>query len=472
MNEVQNIPQSLQQLSSGGGVYFVGIGGIGMSAIARYFQSLGIKVSGYDKTPTGLTNALNDSGIAVIYTDDVSLIPKDVSLVIYTPAIPKDHKGLLYYQHNGFEVIKRSDVLKLITENSFNICVAGTHGKTTVSTMVAHLLRHTGYGCNAFLGGISVNYGTNFWSDKNNVCVIEADEYDRSFLKLSPNIAVITSMDADHLDIYGTEANMQEAFIEFSQKLKNNGLLINKFGLKKGGSLQAANHITYSLQNESAGVHATNIRMENGSYQFDFVMRDMVIKNVTLNMGGMHNLENMVAAICVATYLEINTEKIKAAVEEFKGVKRRFEYVVKNDLDKFVFIDDYAHHPEELRALIQGAKTLFGQRRCTIIFQPHLFTRTRDFADAFAESLDLADQIILLPIYPARELPVEGISSATILNKMENENKQVMAPEELLTWMDTDFIKTRDKEFGEILITAGAGNIDALVQPLKKIVAN
>jgi len=469
VNKVQHIPGALKNLSSGGGVYFIGIGGIGMSAIARYFHSLGIKVSGYDKTATELTRALEASGIAVHYNDDVALLSKDVSLVVYTPAIPKDHRELLYYQQNGYSVIKRSDVLKMITENSFNICVAGTHGKTTVSTMTAHLLRHSGYGCNAFLGGISVNYGTNFWSDKNNVCVIEADEYDRSFLKLSPDIAVITAMDADHLDIYGTEENMQQAFIDFSSKLKSNGLLLNKFGLKKGSALHAENHLTYSLQNESADAYASKIQLNNGSYGFDVVLKDNLIEDVQLHMGGMHNVENMVAAICIASHLKISNDKIKLAVEDFKGVKRRFEYILKNN--HFVFIDDYAHHPEELKALIQGAKTLFTQRRCTIIFQPHLFTRTRDFADGFAESLDLADNIILLPIYPARELPIEGITSKTILDKMKNENKRVLTKEQLMQWIENDYAGNRDPEFGEILITAGAGNIDALVQPIKKIVA-
>jgi UDP-N-acetylmuramate--alanine ligase len=373
-------------------------------------------------------------------------------------------------------VVKRSEVLQMITESSFNICIAGTHGKTTISTMIAHLLRHTGYGCNAFLGGISVNYGTNFWSSEKNVCVIEADEYDRSFLKLSPDVAIISAMDADHLDIYGTAEEMENAFIEFSGKIKANGLLLSKFGLKRTKELKTKRHWTYSNQNEHADVYAENIRMINGSYEFDVKLsartpleRENKIDNVILHMGGMHNVENAVAAIAVASSLGIDTEKIKEAVEDFKGVKRRFEYVIKtNDI---VFVDDYAHHPEELRALIKGARSLFSQKKCTMIFQPHLYSRTKDLAEGFAEVLDLADEIILLPIYPARELPIEGVSSEMILDKMKNINKRVMTRDELIKWIREEFLKTRNMEFGELLITAGAGDIDGLVEPIKQIIA-
>ena len=456
----------------GGVVYFIGIGGIGMSAVARYFSSNGIKVSGYDKTPTALTEKLQKEGIDVHYEDNTALIPKNADLVVYTPAIPKEHKELVYFQENGYPVVKRSDVLQKISESSFNICIAGTHGKTTISTMIAHLLRDSGYGCTAFLGGISTNYGTNFWSrasesNEKNVYVIEADEYDRSFLKLNPDLAIITAMDADHLDIYGTEESMEKAFIEFSQKVKPGGLLLSKFGLTKGKELKADRCLTYSLQNESADVYATNIRIENGSYEFNVNIGDSGIEKLQLNMGGMHNVENMVAAIAIASSLEIESEKIRKAVKNFSGVKRRFEYIIRNE--RLVFIDDYAHHPEELKALISGAKTLFRQRRCTVIFQPHLYTRTRDFANGFAEALDMADEVILLPIYPARELPLEGVSSEMILNKMNLKNKGVMSKEELISRLQSDYEKKMNKEFGEILITAGAGDIDALVQPVKNI---
>ena len=440
-------------------IYFIGIGGIGMSALARYFKAQGKAVSGYDKTETELTKQLVEEGIAVHYTEDLDQSPKNADLVVYTPAVPVDHKELVFYRDNNYYLLKRSEVLGLITNSSFNICVAGTHGKTTISTMIAHILRHSGYGCNAFLGGVSVNYDTNFWSSPNNVCVVEADEYDRSFLRLSPDIAVITAMDVDHLDIYGTEEAMEDAFIEFSGKVKTDGLLLSKFGLKRGSDLNAANHQTYSLQNDSADVHGANVRITQGSYEFDVMMKDFMLDNVRLNMGGMHNVENSIAAIAVARQLNIRAEKIKAAVEAFRGVKRRFEYIIRNK--NMVFIDDYAHHPEELRALITGAKALFSGKRCTVVFQPHLYSRTRDLASEFAKVLDLAHEVILLPIYPARELPIAGVSSNMILDRMYSDDKHLMTKDELLNWMNTHEV--------ELFITAGAGDIDTLVQPLKEI---
>jgi UDP-N-acetylmuramate--alanine ligase len=445
-------------------VYFIGIGGIGMSAIARFFNMHGVKVSGYDKTPTALTSELEAAGIDVHFEENVELIPKDPDLVVYTPAIPEDHKELQFYRAKGFNVVKRSDVLQLITNSSFNICIAGTHGKSTITTMVAHLLRDSGFGCNAFLGAVSVNYATNFWSSERNVCVVEADEYDRSFLKLSPNIAIITAMDADHLDIYGTAEAMEQAFIDFAGKVRDGGLVIGKFGLERTKELKAKNYLSYSLQNESADVYAMNIRMIDGGYEFDVRIKDKLIEKVKLNMGGMHNVENAVAAITVASSLGIDDEKIREAIESFRGVKRRFEYITRNE--RIVFIDDYAHHPEELRALINGAKALFRLRKCTVIFQPHLYSRTRDLADGFAEVLDMADEIILLPIYPARELPIAGVTSEMIKSKMKNEYSRVKTKEELMNWIENDFAKTVNRDFGEVLITAGAGDIDMLVEPI------
>jgi len=448
-----------------GAVYFLGIGGIGMSALARYFKTNGVAVSGYDKTETVLTKKLAEEGIAIHYEDDIKFIDKEADLVVYTPAVPKDHKELNYFLQNNYKLVKRSEVLGAITNNSFNICIAGTHGKTTTSTMVAHILRHSGYGCNAFLGGIAVNYNSNFWpqapggSSQKNVCVVEADEYDRSFLKLSPDVAIISSMDADHLDIYGTAENMEQAFIDFSEKIKPGGLLLSKYGLKRTDDLKTEKHLTYHIKNENADVVAANIEMNNGSYQFDVIMQYWELKHVVLNMGGLHNIENMIAAISVAHYLEIDNDKIRNAVADFRGVKRRFEYIVKHD--EQVMVDDYAHHPEELRALISGAKNLFPGRKCTVVFQPHLYSRTRDFADAFAETLDLADEVILLPIYPAREQPMEGVNSEMILNKMKNRNKRVLDKKGLLDWVKEN--KT------SLLITAGAGDIDILVEPLKNL---
>jgi UDP-N-acetylmuramate--alanine ligase len=441
-------------------IYFLGIGGIGMSALARYFNTRGVAVSGYDKTETVLTKQLATEGIGVHYEDSIELIDKNAELVVFTPAVPKDHSELNYYQQNNYKVVKRSDVLGAITNSSFNICIAGTHGKTTTSTMVAHILRHSGYGCNAFLGGIAVNYDSNFWSAEKNVCVVEADEYDRSFLKLSPDIAIISSMDPDHLDIYGTAENMEQAFIDFSAKIKPGGLLLSKYGLKRNADLVAAKHLTYHLKDEKADVYAGNIKMENGSYRFDVSIKDRKLEDVLLNMGGLHNIENVIAAITVAVHLGIEEEKIKRAVADFRGVKRRFEYIVKKEGQ--VFIDDYAHHPEELRALISGAKALFAGKKCTVIFQPHLYSRTNDLAEGFATSLDLADEVILLPIYPARELPMAGVNSEMILNKMKGNNKTVFEKNELMDWIKTN--KT------ELLITAGAGDIDTLVEPIKTMI--
>ncbi len=440
-------------------IYFIGIGGIGMSALARYFRFHGAAVSGYDKTATVLTRQLESEGIPVHYEDDPEQAPHDVDLVVYTPAVPKDHKELLYYQQHKYTIMKRSEVLGLITHSSFNICVAGTHGKTTITTMIAHLLRHSGYGCNAFLGGIAVNYNSNFWSDERNVCVVEADEYDRSFLKLNPNIAVITAMDADHLDIYGTAGAVEQAFIDFSGKIKPGGLLLSKWGLRRTKDLKGDRHMTYSLRIGAADYRAMDIVIKDGSYRFRVVSRGWTLDNVVLNMGGLHNVENATAAIAVAHELGIDDDKIKAAVDDFRGVKRRFEYILRKD--GLVFIDDYAHHPEELRALISGARELYPDMKCTVIFQPHLFTRTRDFADGFAESLDLADEVLLLPIYPARELPIEGVTSQLIADKMKTGKVEVVDKKELL-----DVI--RNKVSG-LVITAGAGDIDALIDPTREI---
>lgn len=460
-------------------IYFIGIGGIGMSALARYFSSKGVTVSGYDKTETNLSKQLEKEGIKIHYTDDISLLDKDAQLIVYTPAVPKEHKEFIYYQQNNYPLLKRSDVLGKITDYSFNICVAGTHGKTTISAMIAHILRDSGYGCNAFLGGVSVNYNTNFWSSEKNIFVVEADEYDRSFLKLKPDVAIISAMDADHLDIYGTEEVMQNAFVEFAGKIKPNGLLVSKYGLKKDKELTAPIHLRYSLQNNAADVYASNITMSHGSYRFDVMTSDWTLDNVVLNMGGMHNVENVVAAISVAHHLKIEPAKIRSAVQNFKGVKRRFEYILFPSLPMAigmergrgeVFIDDYAHHPEELKALITGARTLFSGMRSIVVFQPHLFSRTRDFAKEFANILDLADEVILLPIYPARELPIEGVTSELILNEMKNENKSIRTKEELLDHLRSSKTFFKDEDFGTLFITAGAGDIDTLVEPIKQII--
>jgi UDP-N-acetylmuramate--alanine ligase len=471
-NETEIQGAQISSLNGVRKVYFIGIGGIGMSAIARYFHSKGIEVSGYDKTETELTKQLEEEGISIRYKEDVNIIPKDADLVAYTPAVPHDHAELAYYRNQGYKVVKRSDVLQAISADSFNICIAGTHGKTTITTMIAHILRHSGYGCNAFLGGISVNYGTNFWSSVNNVCVIEADEYDRSFLKLTPNVAVITAMDADHLDIYGDEKTMQDGFVAFGNKIREEGLLVSKFGLKRIKEVAVRRKITYSLQNRSADVFAENLKIVEGGYTYD-VNGKVALSNVELRVGGMHNVENSLVAMAVAMELGIDPEKVKVAVADFRGVKRRFEYIIppqkKQQGGYFepVMIDDYAHHPEELRALLNSVRSLFPQRIVTVVFQPHLFTRTRDLADGFADSLSIADRVILLPIYPARELPIEGVTSEMILTKVESDEKMIMTKEEFLDWTKAHEL---NKEFGEVMVMAGAGDIDGLIQPVKDII--
>ena len=452
-------------------IYFIGIGGIGMSALARYFNAKGVKVSGYDKTTTVLTQQLEAEGITVHYEDILEAIDIEAQLIVYTPAIPKEHAGLNYFRQQGYQVVKRSDVLGAITNSSFNICVAGTHGKTTTSSMVAHLLQHSGYGCNAFLGGIAVNYNSNFWSSEKNVCVVEADEYDRSFLKLSPDIAIITAMDPDHLDIYGTAENVEQAFIDFSARVKAGGSLIVKHGLKRSHEMKVADTCTYSATIENANIHIQNLELNNGAYRFDVVNDYWGIENLELNMGGLHNVENVLAAIGVAKYLNIDNEKIKAAVSSYKGVKRRFEYIIApspaaENRGEVVFIDDYAHHPDELNALLSGAKNLFPHKKCTIIFQPHLYSRTKDFAEGFAAALNKADEVFLLPIYPARELPMQGVNSEMIAAKMEEGKAVCCTKEELMAILDD---KKLYNNAPDLLITAGAGDIDTLVGPIKKM---
>jgi UDP-N-acetylmuramate--alanine ligase len=443
-------------------LYFIGIGGIGMSALARYFRQQGKTVSGYDKTETPLTRALSEEGITVSYSDDIASIPKNIQLVVYTPAIPKEQPALNYYRDNGYELMKRSEVLGLITADTMNVCVAGTHGKTTISTMIAHILRDSGVGSNAFLGGISSNYNTNFWSSRNNICVVEADEYDRSFLKLHPDVAIISSMDADHLDIYGTADAVKAAFIAFSEKIKAGGTLVQKHGLAIPKPAAGIRQLSYHLTDHNADVYTNNLRIQSGNYLFDVKGKEGELKDVRLNVGGRHNVENALAAISACRILGLNGEKILPALYSYRGVRRRFEYHVQGQ--NVVYIDDYAHHPQELDVLISGARELFPDRKMILVFQPHLYSRTRDFAEGFAGTLDKADEVILLPVYPARELPIAGVSSETIWDKMKNAKKQVMGKQDVLKWAGT--IQPEEKI---LLITAGAGDIDELVKPLSEL---
>jgi UDP-N-acetylmuramate--alanine ligase len=439
-------------------VYLVGIGGIGMSGLARYFHHLGCVVCGYDKTATDLTNDLHNEGIRVIFDDHSDWIPysfqtpDEGTLIIYTPAIPKDSVILNFFRDNGFELYKRSQVLGIISQGMFTVAVAGTHGKTTTSTMVAHILKDSGTDCSAFLGGLSTNYHSNVLYGKNNIVVVEADEYDRSFLTLHPDVAIVTSMDADHLDIYGDHAHLTESFKLFASQIKPGGTLIHKKGLALDTGF------TYAVDAE-ADAMASNIKIENGDFYFDFKNSNTSITNIRMGIAGTHNIENAVAAIEACLILEVPAAAIKSALGSFKGVHRRFEYIIKND--RQIFIDDYAHHPEELKAANRSVKKLYPGKKLTTIFQPHLFTRTRDFADGFAEALDMSDELIILDIYPARELPIEGVNAEMILGRMKLENKRRISKQEVL-----NVIK---KEKPELLLTVGAGDIDTLVQPLKQV---
>lgn len=438
-------------------VYFIGIGGIGMSAIARYFRAMGIAVAGYDKTETSLTRKLIDEGIVVTYQDDVHAIAEhfkgQMTTVVYTPAVPKDLEILNYFKNQGNIVAKRSEMLGLITQGSFSIAVAGTHGKTTTSSMVAHLLKQSGKGCNAFLGGITTNYDSNVLLDeKSNVTVVEADEFDRSFLTLDPNVAIVTSTDADHLDIYGEHNALLDSFQLFVNKVPQNGVLVMRNGLL----LKHKNVITYGIEDD-AKVVARNVRVDNGNYLFDVVSMIRTYEGLVVGLPGRHNIENALAALIVGELMELSEEEIREGLLTFSGVKRRFERVIDND--ELTFIDDYAHHPKELEMCISSVKELYPSKKITGIFQPHLYSRTRDFAPDFAKSLDLLDEAILMDIYPAREQPIKGVTSEMLLNLMTISRKSIVSADQMV-----EDVKGRELE---VLLTLGAGDIDRLVEPLK-----
>ena len=436
-------------------VYFIGVGGIGMSSIARYFISKDVAVSAYDKTRTKLTDQLSYEGINIHYEDDYSLIPniKKIDLVVYTPAIPKDNGELLYFQNTDIPIYKRSEILGLITKNNFNIAVAGTHGKTSTSTIIAHILESSGFGCNAFLGGISTNYSSNSIINNNSeVTVVEADEYDRSFLKLFPNIAVITSIDADHLDIYKDEKELKNTFKEFISLLPEDGKLISLYNLE----LNFKNNLTYGENNESDLI-IKNINIIDGIYYFEIKYKEKEIKNLCLGLAGKHNVYNAAAAILIAIELGIKERDIRKSLLSFKGIKRRFEYQIQND--DLIYIDDYAHHPKEIDAFLNSVNDLYPNKKITGIFQPHLYSRTQDFMDDFAESLSKLDEVILLDIYPAREKPILGINSNVLLNKIKCSNKKLLSKKELISDLQDRYL--------EVLLTMGAGNIDELVVPIK-----
>lgn len=445
-------------------IFFIGIGGIGMSNLARYFLLKGANVAGYDRTESELTRTLVEEGALVHYEDNISLIPveftnKNSTLVVYTPAIPSNHKELDYFKENGFTVVKRAQLLGEITKNSDAVCVAGTHGKTTVSSMVAHLFRQSHIDCNAFLGGILKNYNSNLiLSEKSNFTIVEADEYDRSFHSLQPHIAIITSADPDHLDIYGSEEAYKKSFEKFTSLIRPGGHLIIKIGANLNP--QVNNSVKVWSYSETKGdFHAENIRIGNGEIYFDFVSPKGIIKDISLGVPVKINIENSIAAMAAAQLSGATTEEIKIAMKSFLGVKRRFEFHIKNE--NVIYIDDYAHHPEELKAALISIKALYPNNKLTAIFQPHLFTRTRDFAKEFSDSLSLADDVILLDIYPAREEPIEGVSSNIIFENITSPEKQLIDKSDLL-----DLIKNKRPK---MVVTFGAGDIDRVVPDIKNL---
>lgn len=441
-------------------VYFIGIGGIGMSAIARYYNFKGVKVSGYDKTPSELTHALESEGIEVHYEDNTDFIPKDAenTLVVYTPAIPKDMGELVYVQEHGYRVIKRSRMLGEIAEGQRCLAVAGTHGKTTTSTLLAHIFQDSGEGCSAFLGGISKNYDTNLLVSRNETIVAEADEFDRSFLQLFPEIAVITSMDADHLDIYSDISNMHDAFKAFASQVS--GTVITKLGLPVGQDDTKAEILRYSYDDTSADFFASDIRRDEcGYFTFDLHYPGGVVKDCKVGVPGWVNVENAIAASAIALTYGLEPEKVRHALGTFQGVKRRFDIHI--NTPECSYIDDYAHHPKEIAAAVSSMRDIFPGRKLTAIFQPHLYTRTRDFADEFAEALSKVDKLILLDIYPAREEPIPGVTSEIIFDKVTAPEKVIMVKEELMDYLKDEPVDT--------LITFGAGNIDRFIGPITEM---
>lgn len=433
-------------------VYFIGIGGIGMSALARYFRRIGKDVSGYDKTPSQLTSELMSEGISICFDDAVSLIPKQFvsnsTLVVVTPAVPKDHKGWSYFKSNHYQIKKRSEVLGMITKDSFCFAVAGTHGKTTTSALLGHILYSAGVDVTAFVGGIVENYKTNLIGSGAAVTVVEADEFDRSFLHLYPDMSCVTSMDADHLDIYENAEAFEASFREFAAKTKNERLFIAAGLPLKGisvGVLQNADYTAY------------NIRVENGLYVFDAQLPTGVIPNISLSMPGHHNISNAMMALAMAHTYGISATSIVEAFKSFKGIRRRFSYQIRRE--DFVYIDDYAHHPTEIASIHQAVRELYPNKEIAVVFQPHLYSRTRDFAQGFAESLAVFDQIFLMEIYPARELPIPGINAAYLFDKISNPNKKLVSKD--------DLIPTLQKTDAQVVVTLGAGDIGTLVEPIK-----
>jgi len=442
-------------------IYFLGIGGIGMSALARYFHKQGYTVLGYDKTPSPLTDKLIEEGIPVHFEENTSLIPENLSMAVYTPAIPKDNVEYRFLEKMGILFLKRSQLLGLLTKDKTTFAVAGTHGKTSTTAIAAHILRKEKM-ITAFIGGISTNCNSNLIYTKfSDIILVEADEFDRSFLTLSPDIAVITAIDADHLDVYEDKKGLIQSFNDFAGNIKKGGTLITKKTLLQHIHTES-NVKTYGINSDESDYYAANIHIKNGKQYFDIVTPSGRIEKIPLAVGGLHNIENAVAATAIADIAGVSRETINHQLTSYKGVKRRFEYIVRTK--HHIYIDDYAHHPQEINACIASAKMLHPNKKICGIFQPHLYSRTRDFADEFAKSLEELDHIILLDIYPARELPIEGVNSEMLLNKINKSEKILLKKEQLI-----DYLKTINFE---VLITMGAGDIDRLVNEVKKTVEN
>jgi len=443
--------------------YFLGIGGIGMSALARYYKTRGCDVAGYDRTQTKLTEDLKSEGIDITYLDSLSEIPEkfrrsDLTMVVRTPAIPDDNLQMQFFLENNFKILKRAEVLGNITRHSKGICIAGTHGKTTTSTIAAHLLYQSKVMCNAFLGGISNNYNTNLLlSNESNLVVIEADEYDRSFHQLSPFMAVITSADPDHLDIYKTPEAFRESFEHFTSLIKPGGALIMRKGIDIHPNLAKGVKLYSYSMDEGGDFCAENIKIFNGEIHFDFVTPTERISDVRLGVPVKINIENSVAAMAIGWLNGVSTDELRVGISSYSGVYRRFNIIYKSD--KVVFMDDYAHHPNELKASIKSIRELYGNKKITGIFQPHLYSRTRDFASDFAEALSLLDELILLDIYPARELPIDGVDANVIFKDVKLENKTMCTKENLLALLEN--------KHPEVLVTFGAGDIDKMVPLIK-----
>lgn len=454
-------------------VFFLGIGGIGMSAIARYFASQGISVLGYDKTPSPMTDSLKAEGIEVYFEDNLDVLTDDIDLVVYTPAIPKSNAFYHYFLQEDFEMMKRAEVLGLISKDKFTVAIAGTHGKTSVSAQVTHLLKESAYGCTGFVGGVCRNYDSNYVEGRKDVVVVEADEFDRSFLHLSPDILVITSLDPDHLDIYGDFDEMKKTFLQLISKVKPYGkvllhedvmAVLKKANIDRFSSIDIYTYGQGEVDFAAEKVQVVNMEDGDRKYKFEFFKRDEDLGTVHINIPGQHNVDNTLASISVTQLIGLDLDLVRKGIETFEGIKRRFDFHVKMNQGKAIYIDDYAHHPSEIKVTVDAIRNLYPNKKLTVAFQPHLFTRTQDFVDDFALELAKVDELLLLPIYPARELPIDGVTSEWLLDKIQLEKKQIIDRGEILNWLENNET--------DVFLTIGAGDIDRIIGDVKAVLTN